>query len=98
MKLSLIEQETIFNFNEGEKTAGIYTFNRSLLKKLEALAEKYPEEVKLERTSWGGLAADYIIPKSWIKINPPPKISEEQREARRANMIKIKNMLQAPIN
>lgn len=98
MKLSLIEQETIFNFNEGEKTAGIYTFNRSLLKKLEALARKYPDEVKLERTSWGGLAADYIIPKSWIKISAPPIISEATREARRSNLIKIKNMLQAPIN
>ncbi len=83
MKLSLIEQETIFNFNEGEKTAGIYTFNRSLLKKLEALAEKYPEDVKLERTSWGGLAADYIIPKSWIKINPPRAMSEAEKEMRR---------------
>lgn len=82
MKLSLIEQETIFNFNEGEKTAGIYTFNRSLLKKLEALAEKYPEDVKLERTSWGGLAADYIIPKSWIKINPPRVMSEAEKELR----------------
>ena len=83
MKLSLIEQETIFNFNEGEKTAGIYTFNRSLLKKLAALAEKYPEDVKLERTSWGGLAADYIIPKSWIKINPPRVMSEAEKEMRR---------------
>ena len=83
MKLSLIEQETIFNFNEGEKTAGIYTFNRSLLKKLEALAKKYPDEVKLERTSWGGQAADYIIPKSWIKINPPRVMSEAEKELRR---------------
>ena len=89
MKLSLIEQETIFNFNEGEKTAGIYTFNRSLLKKLEALAKKYPDKVKLERTSWGGLAADYIIPKSWIKISAPRQISEASIMAGKNNLNKF---------
>lgn len=44
MDLSLYEQETIINFCEEEKTAGIYTHNKPLRRKLESLALDRPED------------------------------------------------------
>ena len=81
MQLSRYEQETIVNFNEAEKTAGVYTHNKSLMKKLQQLSEKFPEDCRLEKVSHDGEAVDYIIPKSWIKIRAPRQLSEAQKEA-----------------
>ena len=44
-KVTKEERETIVNFNEGEYTAVIYTFNNDLKKRLAAFAEKYPDLV-----------------------------------------------------
>ncbi len=82
--LSRYEQETIINYNEGDKNAGVYTHNRALRRKLEQLAEERPTECQLKRVSRGGEAVDYIIPKSWVKIRPSRILSEEQRAARAA--------------
>ena len=45
MNMARYEQETIINFNEEEKTAGIYTHNKILRQKLAALARDRPEIV-----------------------------------------------------
>ena len=81
--LSLYEQETIINFCEEEKTAGIYTHNKILCQKLAALARDRPEDCRLVKASRSGRAVDYTIPKSWIKIVPPRTASEAQKEASR---------------
>ena len=75
------EQETIINFNEEEKTAGIYTHNKALRQKLAALARDRPEDCRLVKASRSGRAVDYTIPKSWIKIVPPRIASEAQKAA-----------------
>ena len=80
MNLSRIEQETIINYNEAETTAGVYTHNRAMLRKLEQLAAERPDECRLERRSHDGQAADYIIPKSWVKIRQTRIMSEAERE------------------
>lgn len=81
MKLTKYEQETIINFTEADQIAGVYTHNKALIRRLEKLAQEYPGEVTLEKSSYWGQAMDYSIPKSWIRINPPRKLSEEQRAA-----------------
>lgn len=81
MSLSRYEQETIINFNEGDKTAGVYTHNRVLRRKLEKLAQERPEDCRLEKVSRGGEAVDYIIPKAWVKITPARILTDEQRKA-----------------
>ena len=75
------ERETIISFNEAESTANIYTHNGALLRKLEKLAQERPEGGRLEKISRFGPAADYTIPKTWVKINPTRILSEAQREA-----------------
>lgn len=83
MNLSLYEQESIVSFTEAEKSANVYTHNRALLRKLEKLARDRPEECRLVKFSHDGRAADYIVPKAWVKITPPRIASEAQKVASR---------------
>lgn len=83
MSLSRYEQETIINYNEEEKTAGVYTHNKALLRKLEKLAQERPEECRMESSSRWGQAVDYTIPKSWLRIVPSRILSEAERAQRR---------------
>lgn len=82
MSLSRYEQETIINYNEEEKEARIYTHNKAMRCRLEKLAQLRPEECRIERTSEDGKAADFVVPKAWIKIRPKRILSTEEREAR----------------
>ena len=81
MNMARYEQETIINFNEEEKTAGIYTHNKMLRQKLAALARDRPEDCRPVKVSRSGRVVDYTIPKSWIKIVPPRIASEAQKAA-----------------
>lgn len=80
MNLTNFERETIIGFNEAEDTASVYTHSRALRRKLDKLSAERPEDCKLFRTSHDGQAAEFYIPKKWIKISPPRKISAAQRE------------------
>ena len=87
MDLSSYERETIILFNEGERTASVYTHNKALQQKLEALARDRPEDCKLVKAFHGGRAVDYTIPKSWIRIRPNRLLSNAEMVQRR-NAIK----------
>lgn len=81
---SRLEQETIINFNEEEKIATVFTFNKSLQRRLAKLAEQYPEVCKRDFDTWHPAeSVDYTVPKKWIKINPPKKVNftDEQKAA-----------------
>ena len=54
MNMARYEQETIIGFNEEEKSAGIYTHNKVLRQKLEALARDRPEDCRLVKVSRSG--------------------------------------------
>ena len=90
MELSLYERETIINYNEGEPTASVYTHNRALRRTLDKLAQERPEDCRVDKESHEGAAADYIIPKAWVKIRPPRIASEAQKAASRAAAEKAK--------
>lgn len=64
--MTRLEQETIINFNEAKATANVYTHNAALCRKLEALADQRPEEVKRGRSFPDG-GREYTIPKRWVK-------------------------------
>ena len=93
MNLSLYEQETIVNFNEEEATANVYTHNRALRRKLDKLAQERPQECVVARVSHEGRAADYTIPKVWVRIYPPrtaAPLTEEQKQRRREHLASIR--------
>ena len=78
MKLTKIEQETIINFNEAERTASIYTHNEALKRQLLELCQSHPEQVRQTAANrWGGLT--FELPKKWLKVSPPRVLSPAQR-------------------
>lgn len=94
MDLTRYEMETILNFNEEEQTASVYTHNKALRRKLDKLAQDRAGECKLVRTSHDGKAADYTIPKGWIRIHPPrvsASLTEEQKQKRREHLASLRN-------
>lgn len=78
MKLSPAERETIILFSDADDTASVYTFDRRLIKKLDALCQKCPDEVRAEKKSGHG-AKNYIVPKNCVSIREP--VSRARREA-----------------
>lgn len=72
MKLTKYERETIINYNEADREASVYTYNLSLLRQLEDLAMIRPDRVR--RTSDN----EYTIPKGWIKVITPRRLSRKQ--------------------
>lgn len=76
MNLTKYEQETIINYNNEEKTASIFTYDKPLIRKLDKrLAEM--SDMKLIRR--GEDFAEYSLPKKWIKVAFPRQYSDEQR-------------------
>ena len=88
-KLSKYEQETIFNFNAEEPNATVYTRDKAVMRRLDALVTEFPEvfqcigETDIDKT--------YSLPKSRDKYRRPRRISEKVKEQRREMMQKINN-------
>lgn len=75
-----IERETIISFNDGEAEASIETFSRRLKNHLRKLGIA-PYRVRGEYES-------FRVPKSWIRVSPPRRVSELQRKSARELMNK----------
>lgn len=91
MKISKVEAESIFNFNEEEAEASVYTHNKRLIRQLAKLAAERPQECRLARECRDGVAVEYTLPKSWLKIRPPRAASAAQRAAAVAALAKARN-------
>jgi hypothetical protein len=77
MKLTLHEQETTINYNNGEKIASIYTCDKGLILKLDRLMKKN-KDIRIDTKD--SLSKTYTLPKTMIKIHIPKVLSEEQKE------------------
>ena len=80
MEISLLERETIVLFNEAEKLAEVEAYSAKLRRQMEKLTKTHPDEVRLVKRN-NSFSAIYEFPKAWVRIQPPNKISEKQREA-----------------
>lgn len=89
-KLSKYEQETIINFNVAESDAVVFTRDKSIIRKLDALVNEFPEvyhcigETDIDKT--------YSMPKQYISYRKPRKISEERREQIQKQMQEINKL------
>jgi len=77
------ERETIIRFSDADDIANVESFNESMKRKLLKLVDEYPESVQFvpnweKRKKYGGVAV--VMPKSWIKIRTPMKLTDEQRK------------------
>lgn len=71
-RLTKYDKETTINYNNAEPDAEIYTYDRRLITKLRK------KNIKIEQNLDGSVLCR--IPKNWIKISTPKKISEETRK------------------
>ena len=71
--------ETIINFNAEEKTANCFTLDKTVKRRWEKLIEERPEEVNVIQRSDDLLEIE--VPKKWVKVKPPRKVSDEQKAA-----------------
>jgi len=78
MELTLQERETIILFNEKEDTASVDTCNPTLIRKLDKLIplHKTKGAALIRQDEYGKV---YVIPKTWVRINAGPALTEEQR-------------------
>ncbi len=85
--LSRYEMETVVNYNAGEDTATVYTADKAVMRRLDKLVLEFPEEYRLEKET--EFARWYSMPKSFVTYRKPRKLTDEQREQKRALMEQI---------
>ena len=88
MKLSLYEQETVINYNREDKNATVYTRDPAVMRKLDQLVISFPEVYKCIGET--DIDKTYEMPKSAVNYRKPRQLSEEQRQAARERLEKIK--------
>ena len=73
--------EFVIEWTKKGEYAGVTVPSGTALKsKLMRYAQERPDEVKIEALNQDG-SAFIKVPVNWVKISPPRKVSEEQREA-----------------
>ncbi len=76
-----IMREFVIEWIKGDEYAGVTVPSGTALKsKLLRLAEQNPDEVKIMAENEDGSLFAHV-PVNYIKISPPRKVSEEQKEA-----------------
>ena len=72
--------ENVIEFLKDQKQATLTLSQGRYITRIEKLAEKHPEECIIEaRNKDGSIVA--VVPVSWIRIQPPNKMTDEQKKA-----------------
>ena len=85
--LTKYEQETIINFNVAESDAVVFTRDKAVMRKLDALVNEFPEVYKCLKVT--DIDKTYSMPKQYVSYRKPRKISEELRLQRRDQITKL---------
>ena len=86
MTIGRQEQETIINYNAAEQTATVYTRDKTVMRRLDALVIEYPDHYRLiEETD---IDKTYEMPKSFISYCKPRRLSDEQKARTRAKALR----------
>lgn len=86
MNLTKYEQETVINFNAGEQLATVYTRDRAVMRKLDALVIEFSDVYKL--VSETDIDKTYSMPKSFVSYRKPRRLSDERREYKRKQLVR----------
>ena len=95
--LSRWAQETVVNYNNEEKIATVYTTDPIVIRKLDKLVEKYPNDykcVKEEHLINTQYAKSYEFSKKLIQFRNPVHLTEEQKEKCRQHLAKANEKLE----
>lgn len=80
-------KENVIEWIEDQERATVTLSQRRTITKIRKLAELHPDEVQILYENKDGSIMAHV-PTRWVRINPPAKRSENQREAARKNMTK----------
>ena len=80
VKLSRLEQETIITFNAQEEKATIYSCDPVWMRKIQKIKGSHKLSIGMEVT----------VPKKWVKITEPRKLSPETKAKLSARMKTMK--------
>lgn len=86
-KLFKVEQETIILFNVAEPDAKVYTRDKTVMRKLDALVAEFPEIYKCIKVT--DIDKTYSMPKEYVSYRKPRTISSVRREQIRRQMENI---------
>ena len=75
------------SYNEAESSANIYTHNVALRNKLLKLSQT---EADLRMIHLGADMIEVEVPKKWIRVNPPRKLSEQTRLELKERMLALR--------
>ena len=87
-RLSRWEMETTVNFNADEKTAVLYSRDKSVIRRMDKMVADFPDifacikETDIDKT--------YRFPKKYAMPKRPRIVSEEQREKMRERLAKAR--------
>ena len=87
MTLCRYEQETIVNYNAAEQTATVYTRDKTVMRRLDALVKDFPDHYRLIGKT--DIDKTYEMPKSFVSYRKPRRLSTEQREAARNRILSL---------
>lgn len=73
-------RETYIGYCVGDKKCSVFSSERKWVNKLLRLNEKHPDEVNINTINDDGSILGYV-PINWMKLSPPRKVSEEQKQA-----------------
>lgn len=76
------EQETVIRFDAEENIAHIDTATPAVIRKLDKLAEAFPDTYRCVRVDAGYYAKRFTVPASFIRFGKPP--SKARKAAGRA--------------
>lgn len=80
------EQETNINYNAKDLEANIYTAYPRDISRFKKLVQENPNDVKLVREDEHGITIS--VPRNWVKVRPPRKMTEEQKIQNALNLQK----------
>ena len=86
MQLSRCEQEVVINFNVTEQTASVYCADPKYIRLMDRLVAEYPEVYKV--TAGTDVSKTYSMPKAYLKIGKPRRVSAENVERARERLEK----------
>lgn len=87
ISITRYEHETVINLNAEDTDATIYTRDKAVMRKLDALVTDFPENFQCMSVT--DIDKTYTMPKSRIKCRKPRRISRAKKEQSREATKKV---------
>ncbi len=91
--LTAIERETILNYNTAEDLGNVYTCDRSLINKVTKALGEWGDVIQVLSLDEEEGCAEFLLPKKWIGVKIPRRLTDEQKKEITARLQKKKALV-----